>query len=111
MIDLTKNTTPFGLLDIKTQQDFVNAEANGEVIQYWNSQTGWLDCPPHGPAWAKVCVYRVKPRPELVKKYLNKTDSGDWHVENNMWPFSTHKLTFNVDDKGNPYNFQCERIK
>lgn len=38
-------------------------------------------------------------------------DLGGWLWGTKHCPSDTHKLTFNVDSEGNPYNFNCERIK
>ena len=60
--------------------------------------------------WSDVFAFRRVKKPEAV------TLTG-FPVAGKRWVFTeardsddTHRLTFNVDADGNPYNFQCERI-
>ena len=55
MIELTKITTPFGLLDAETQEAL---KAHGGP---WEMYVGdaWADW--SNPEWGSTCVYRVKP--------------------------------------------------
>lgn len=53
--DLTKITTPFGLLDAETQEAL---RAHGGPYQWW--QGVWEDIEPN---WVGTMTYRVKPQP------------------------------------------------
>lgn len=57
MIDLTKITTPFGLLDAETQEAL---KAHGGPYDVWGIR-GWS--PPPWPSFAGLSVYRVRPAP------------------------------------------------
>lgn len=70
-MDLTKITTPFGLLDTETKEAL---KAHGGPYERYSvdTQEGWVDC--NFPTWIHYAVYRVKPA------HLNKP-SIDWsHV-------------------------------
>ena len=58
MIDLTKNTTPFGLMAPDAQEALRNHPG---PIEVWYSIEGWLQNP--DPWWTPSLVYRVKPQP------------------------------------------------
>ena len=56
MIDLTKITTPFGLLDTETQ---VALKAHGGPWEFLNLSGSWDELV--SPAWQLNSTYRVKP--------------------------------------------------
>ena len=58
MIDLTKITTPFGLLDAETQ---VALRAHGGPWEFLNLSGSWDELV--SPAWHLNSTYRVKPDP------------------------------------------------
>ncbi len=64
-VDLTKITTPFGLLDKDTQE---RLKAHGGPYE-WADRGGWCNCPK--AVWAEALTYRVKPEPFVQYK---KTD-------------------------------------
>lgn len=57
-IDLTKITTPFGLLDAETQKAL---SAHGGPWESYAAGCKWVHCP--SPAWVDSSTYRVKPAP------------------------------------------------
>jgi hypothetical protein len=59
MQDLTKITTPFGLLDEETRQALV---AHGGPYEHWHGTTGWFETQ-KSPNHFATFVYRVKPQP------------------------------------------------
>ena len=61
MLDLTKITTPFGLLDEETQKALRSHK--GEVLMY--SSLGWI--PSSEPSWLDYVVYRAKAGPRVLK--------------------------------------------
>lgn len=70
MIDLTKITEPFGLLDASTQKD-LRAYA-GEMERF--GLDGWADT--HYPSYDRIRVYRAKPfpltKPNIPWAYIDK---------------------------------------
>jgi len=69
MTDLTKITTPFGLLDPETQEALRKWEHGWD---YYSGKDGWLEWP--DPSWSTIGTYRARPAP-LVP------DAIDWsHV-------------------------------
>ena len=63
MTDLTKITTPFGLLD-KATQEALRYHWEGGMIEYYSSN-GWKGiC---NLCWLPNTVYRAKPEPVRVK--------------------------------------------
>lgn len=63
MTDLTKITTPFGLLDAETQEAL---RAHGGPYECWFVEE-WeeLEC----PGWDWMRVYRVKPQPPKPREW------------------------------------------
>jgi len=57
MTDLTKLTTPFGLLDKETQDSL---KAHGGPYEVFGSFGRWIPINPH---WSCQVAYRVKPSP------------------------------------------------
>lgn len=62
MTDLTKITTPFGLLDAETQKAL--REHGGPYEMFFNE--GWRT---GAPVWAGACTYRVKPQPPKPREW------------------------------------------
>ena len=62
MTDITKITTPFGLLDKATQDELKAAYEVGFTIDVY-TPSGWKSPAPH---WNTNTVYRVKPVPVRV---------------------------------------------
>ena len=57
-VDLTKITTPFGLLDAGTQEAL---KAHGGPWECYDIASNWASCP--APAWVHSSTYRVKSAP------------------------------------------------
>lgn len=77
-LDLTKITTPFGLLDEATQAAL---QAHGGPWQVWESPYGWKSAP--APFWTMTSTYRVapsaapaKPAPREVVRWAHYDDDG-----------------------------------
>ena len=70
MTDLTKITTPFGLLDEETQQALRDYDQQNGILQYF-TPSGWVDRKPRSDFMAAL-AYRAKPKPEILtqRKYL-----------------------------------------
>ena len=60
-LDLTKITTPFGLLDSDTQDEMRDAYADDKPIESYGGKEGWYDV--LRPVWSMHLTYRVKPEP------------------------------------------------
>lgn len=77
MIDLTRITTPFGLLDPETQEAL---KAHGGPYEFWNFYGRWQSTE-RCALWQATTVYRVKaapPKPRewwAVGKHLHDTES------------------------------------
>ena len=69
--DLTKITTPFGLLDAETQDALRQAYSDniGVQMQIYTSR-GWTDMVV-SPEWCSSSTYRIKPKPEVVSMWAN----------------------------------------
>jgi hypothetical protein len=73
MIDLTKITTPFGLLDAKTQQALRDYLAAGGEVEVYNN--GWHDALFTGLLdLGSPVTYRAKPKP--LDFWVNQYDGG-----------------------------------
>jgi hypothetical protein len=72
--DLTKITTPFGLLDAETQKALMEAHRNGKAAQIY-TRRGWCDIK-LTPDWCASVTYRIKPEPEpeVVSRWVNVYD-------------------------------------
>lgn len=75
-MDLTKITTPFGLLDEATQKALREC---GGPWEFYNSD-GWEDVGER-PQWIPVFAIRLKPQPPKPRTvWLNKNpENGFWH--------------------------------
>lgn len=71
MTDLTKITTPFGLLDEETQDALM---AHGGPYEYWASIGKWSDVRLN-PAWGVATTYRVKPQPPKPREWWINYDN------------------------------------
>jgi hypothetical protein len=67
--DLTKITTPFGLLDAETQDALRQAYSDNIGVQVY-TRHGWTDMV-LSPEWYGSCTYRIKPDPKLVSQWVN----------------------------------------
>jgi hypothetical protein len=69
--DLTKITTPFGLLDAETQDALRQAYSDntGVQMQIYTSR-GWADMVV-SPEWYGSFTYRIKPEPEVVSMWAS----------------------------------------
>ena len=66
-MDLTKITTPFGLLDAETQKALEDASHAGQPIEFYNECGAWMRV--LGPSWVPGQVYRVKPQPPKPREW------------------------------------------
>lgn len=57
-----------------------------------------------------IIAFRRVKQPETVTLTGYHSTSG-WIFAAAKSESDTHKLTFIIDNKGNPYNFKCEKIK
>ncbi len=70
--DLTKLTTPYGLLDDATREAL---KAHGGPYECWEGRE-WREVP---PSWFGEWVYRVKPQPPKPRElWLRINHNGDW---------------------------------
>jgi hypothetical protein len=65
LMDLTKITTPFGLLDEATQEAL--KAHGGPYEMYDGGDAGWQAMP--DPSWVDTCVYRVKTSPPAPRDF------------------------------------------
>jgi hypothetical protein len=72
--DLTKITTPFGLLDAETQDALRQAYSDNIGVQLYTSR-GWINLM-GSPSWYGSSTYRIKPEPEVVSRWWNVYDHG-----------------------------------
>jgi hypothetical protein len=80
MTDLTKITTPFGLLDDETRAAL---RAHGGPYEYAGGGTSWAFREVTGHlAWFPSNVYRVKPTPPAPREYwITSFDNMAWDTE------------------------------
>lgn len=72
MTDLTKITTPFGLLDAETQEAL---KAHGGPIEAFMANGTWEVA--HATSWYASVTYRVKPKPPKPREvWLNEYPQG-----------------------------------
>jgi hypothetical protein len=113
-MDLTKITTPFGLLDEATQNALRDAYKSGKIIEAYDCG-GWdsPSDPDAFPVWHCQTAYRVRPDANAVTMF------GHVPKQPNVWAFhmsdkphgsDTHRLIFEVIDD-EPANPRFERIK
>jgi hypothetical protein len=72
--DLTKITTPYGLLDEATQKAL---KEHGAPIEYYSGAAGWeisLE-----PCWCDEVTYRVKPQPPKPREWWVHPTKG-WSI-------------------------------
>jgi hypothetical protein len=67
--DLTKITTPFGLLDAETQDAIRQAYSDNIGVQLY-ARHGWIDMVV-SPSWYGSSTYRIKPEPGMVSQWVN----------------------------------------
>ena len=75
MQDLTKITTPYGLLDEKTREAL---KAHGGPYQHydWSSEC-WVPIGHESPGWFKSTTYRVKPTLLVYERWVNMYPGGE----------------------------------
>ena len=88
MTDLTKITTPFGLLDAETQEAL---KAHGGPYEFWHwAHNDWRAPDGEQPGWNSATVYRVKiapPKPrELTGVWNSARGCFEIHVTNADYP-------------------------
>ena len=94
-MDLTKITTPFGLLDEATQEALM---AHGGPYQVWGGISGWNDCErslKRAP-WRNSFVYRVKPTPPEPRKWWITT--FDYRAFDSEDAAQRHKRSIGISD-------------
>jgi len=69
MTDLTAITTPFGLLDRKTQQAL---KSHGGPWEFLNISGNWDEL--ESPAWQANSTYRAKPAPPKPREWWLRFD-------------------------------------
>ncbi len=76
MTDLTAITTPFGLLDAKTQAAL---KAHGGPWEFAAPENDWKWLPVEfaRPLWSRQNVYRVKPQPPKPREWWIYYDFGE----------------------------------
>lgn len=74
MTDLTKITTPFGLLDTNTQGALIMAKESGAEIEKYSLGPRWQDMAEE--IFWEHKTYRVRPEPEKVVHWANDYGSG-----------------------------------
>lgn len=88
MTDLTKITTPFGLLDEETQQALQMAHTSGKIIEAYSALSKWefLDA----PGWVSSMTYRVRPEPETTTVYVNLWRDMEGDIFPSIWRSAKH---------------------
>jgi hypothetical protein len=89
MTDLTKITTPFGLLDAETQQALRDHLAAGGELEVYNN--GWRELVGADFYFGSPVTYRAKPKPKPLELWVNEYDWGFGEVHQtkpdaNKWP-------------------------
>ena len=74
MVDLTKITTPYGLLDEATQKALRDHDGPWEYYHYPES---WVNT--DNPMWQGGTVYRVKPQPPKPREWWVHPTKG-WSI-------------------------------
>ena len=98
MIDLTKITTPFGLLDAQTQQALRDHFAAGGEVEVFNN--GWHEAV--GTDFLNLgspVTYRAKPKP--LELWVNEYDWGFGGV---------HQTKAELDALAHPARRRCIRL-
>jgi hypothetical protein len=85
MTDLTKITTPFGLLDAQTQQALRDHLAAGGEVEVFNN--GWHKVVGADFYFGSPVTYRAKPKPKPLEFWVNEyLDSNGAKVLRNVHP-------------------------
>jgi len=74
MVDLTKITTPFGLLDEATQKALRDHDG---PIEHFNRYGDWVLC--IEPGWHLALAYRVRPQPPKPREWWVHPTKG-WSI-------------------------------
>lgn len=104
-VDLTKITTPFGLLDDATREALI---AHGGPYEHYGSE-GWLNTTHKHGVWCPWHVFRVKPQPEEealeIDAWVSHDDGQIWLDEGD----APVRVTFNrIDGKIDPSSYKVE---
>ena len=91
MQDLTKITTPWGLLDEETKAAL---KAHNGPIEYWTGRDEWAQAP--GPPRHENLTYRAKPPP--VRGEVVRYGGVDLVWTKNASNIDTHRLTLPTID-------------
>jgi hypothetical protein len=101
-VDLTKITTPFGLLPKETQDAL---KAHGGPYEIWGG-TYWAESA--DPNWDGWYCYRVKPAPKVETVTIGGFNwNCEWHFRSNKDARQEYGITFNLID-GEP---DCASIR
>lgn len=99
MIDLTKNTTAFGLLTEEEKEEFRRTISREETVLQYLGGDNWDEA----DLISDDYVYRLKPGSETV------TVLGNYESQFRGWLFSqvksdvkTHSITFELNENGEP---------
>jgi len=85
MTDLTKITTPFGLLDEATQKALGEHALSGKIEVF--AENGWQTCCVPFNSWSMIVVRRLKPQPPKPREWF-AVQIGKLHV--GMWDDIEH---------------------
>lgn len=88
-IDLSNNTTPFGLLTKKEQNHLRNWE--GE-LEYYSGGERWIELP--DPSWSSTSVYRTVSPPKREGKFVVWDGDGDAIGANDLTYAKAQRQTY-----------------
>jgi hypothetical protein len=97
MTDLTKITSPFGLLEDKTQKALHDHLAAGGEVEVFNN--GWHDVVGADFCFASPVTYRAKPKP--LEFWVNQYNWG--------FPY-LHRTKAEADTLAHPARIRCIRL-
>jgi hypothetical protein len=96
MTDLTKITTPFGLLDAQTQQALRDHHyVGGGTVEIFHN--GWTEI--HDPSFSSSATYRAKPKP--LEFWVNQYNWGFGR----LYPTKAE-----AEKKADPERIRCIRL-
>jgi hypothetical protein len=102
MTDLTKITTPYGLLDKDTQEALKTAHSLGKTIQIFDILGKWSEvC---NPKFDVALAYRVKPEPVTVVNKARHICAGNFCMITLDISTAANQgtLTTTLDEDGRP---------
>lgn len=100
MVDLTKITTPYGLLDAETQEALRSTGYSSETIESYTAYGRWEQN--DDPSWHRHIVYRVKPQPPKPREW--------WANVYNTGPGNLHTTRAKADEVGGG-RIECIRVR